>query len=190
MTDLPGGRTDRSWFRPLVDRLESAAGLDPPAGIVGTAVRRVTSPRRLKDALSGTWLGHPVHPVLTDVVIGSFLSATLLDLLGGDRSGTARRRLIALGLVAYPPTALTGANDWGDAEGADDGVRRAGLAHAAVNSGALALYSASLAARRRGAQGRGVLLGLAGAGALGVGAYLGGHLSFAKGVGVHPEVAA
>ena len=45
-----------------------------------------------RDALSGTWLGHALHPLLTDVVIGSFLNATLLDLLGGDETGRASER--------------------------------------------------------------------------------------------------
>ena len=58
----------------------------------------------LRDALSGTWLGHALHPLPTDVVIGSFLSATLLDLLGGDDTGRASERLIEVGLVTAAPT--------------------------------------------------------------------------------------
>jgi len=53
-----------------------------------------------------------------------------------------------------------------------------------VNASALAFYSASLAARRRGDSGRGRVLGLAGAGALGVGGYLGGHLAYVRGARV------
>jgi nitrite reductase/ring-hydroxylating ferredoxin subunit len=121
--------------------------------------------------------------MLTDVVIGSFLSATMLDLLGGDRDGEAAERLIAIGIAAYAPTALTGTHDWADSEPADPAIRRVGLAHAASNSTALALYAASLAARRRGSQGRGKLLGLAGASALGLGGFLGGHLTFTRAVG-------
>ena len=141
------------------------------------------SPGALKDGLSGTWLGHALHPALTDIVIGSFLGATLLDLLGGDPDGRARSRLIGAGLAAAGPTALTGANDWADTEPASDGVRRAGLVHGASNTGALSLYAASLAARRRGARRTGALLGLGGATMLLAGAYLGGHLSFSRGVG-------
>ena len=150
---------------------------------MGRRVRGLLSPGALKDTLSGTWLGHAVHPMLTDVVIGSFISASLLDLLGGDEDGRASERLIAVGIATYAPTALTGVNDWADTEPADDGVRRAGLVHAAVNSVALSLYTASLAARRRGSRRRGALLGAAGAAALGAGGFLGGHLYLAKGVG-------
>src|SRR5437763_9100717 len=97
--------------------------------MVGKAVRESVGRGRLKDALSGTWLGHPVHPMLTDVVIGSFTSASLLDLVapGSDR---ATERLIAVGLLAYLPTAAAGINDWADTEAVDDGVRRVGLVHA------------------------------------------------------------
>jgi nitrite reductase/ring-hydroxylating ferredoxin subunit/uncharacterized membrane protein len=167
----------------LIDRVESAAVLDPAAKAIGKRVRDVVSPGALKDALSGTWLGHALHPALTDVVIGSFLSATLLDLLGGDGDGHAGSRLIGVGLVAAGPTALSGANDWADTERGSDGVRRAGLVHAASNTGALSFYAASLAARRRGARRGAALLGLGGATMLLAGGYLGGHLSFSRGVG-------
>jgi nitrite reductase/ring-hydroxylating ferredoxin subunit len=103
--------------------------------------------------------------------------------LGGDRDGTAARRLIGVGIAAYGPTALTGVHDWADSEPGNDAVRRSGLAHAVTNGAALALYAASLAARRRGNDRHGKLLGLLGAGALGAGGYLGGHLVFAKGIG-------
>lgn len=142
----------------------------------------------MKDLISGTQLGHALHPLLTDVVIGSFLSATALDVIGGDDSGEASERLIALGIAAYAPTALTGTSDWADGGLGNVPVRRVGLAHAAFNATALGLYGSSLAARRRGRRARGVALGLAGAGALGAAAYLGGHLTLAQGVGVDQTV--
>src|SRR5215212_3426825 len=100
----------------VVDALESASALDGAAKVVGKTVRNVIPHGPVKDALSGTWLGHALHPLLTDVVIGSFTSATLLDLLGGDEDGRAAERLIAIGLAAYAPTAASGANDWADTE--------------------------------------------------------------------------
>lgn len=172
-----------SPLRPLLERLESLAVLDAPGQAIGAKVRGLLSPGAAKDALSGTWIGHALHPLLTDVVIGSWVSASLLDVLGGDDDGTAAQRLIAVGIAAYPPTALTGLSDWADSEPADERVRRIGLIHAATNAAALGLYAASLAARRRGDHGRGRLLGLAGGAALGAGGYLGAHMSFAQGVG-------
>ena len=67
----------------------------------------------------------------------------------------------------------------------DRRARPVGLAHASANLTASTLYAASLAARRRGAPGRGKLLGVAGGAVLSVGAFLGGHLSFTRGVGVN-----
>jgi nitrite reductase/ring-hydroxylating ferredoxin subunit/uncharacterized membrane protein len=169
----------------LVDSLESAAVLDGPAKKVGKSVRGSFEAGPVKDALSGTWLGHAIHPLLTDVVIGAFMSANLLDLLGGDRDGRASERLIALGLAAYAPTAVTGVSDWADSEVGSESVRRVGLVHAAANGTAAALYAASLVARLRGSRGRGKALALAGAGLLGGGGFLGGHLSFVRGVGMN-----
>ncbi|HYP47777.1 MAG TPA: Rieske (2Fe-2S) protein [Thermoleophilaceae bacterium] len=169
----------------LVDSLESAAVLDTPAKKVGKSVRGKIEPGPVKDALSGTWLGHAIHPLLTDVVIGAFMSANLLDLLGGDRDGRASERLIALGLAAYAPTAITGVSDWADSEVGSESVRRVGLVHAAANATAASLYAASLVARLRGSRGRGKALALAGAGVLGGGGFLGGHLSFVRGVGMN-----
>jgi len=173
----------RTPLEPLVRQIESASLLDAPAKQIGRFVRGSVPAGPVKDALSGTWLGHAVHPMLTDIVIGSFTSATLLDVVGPRGDGRAARRLIALGLLAYGPTAASGVSDWADSEPADDGVRRAGLVHAACNGLGASMYADSLLARRRGKHARGALLGLAGFGVMGVGAYLGGHLSLSKGVG-------
>ena len=80
--------------------------------------------RPVKDALSGSWLGHALHPLLTDVTIGSFTSAVALDWLGGDESEPAARRLIGLGLLSTLPTVASGYSDWADTELANDAVRR------------------------------------------------------------------
>ncbi len=170
-------------LEPLVRAIESAGVLDPLAEKVGARVRNVIPSGPVKDALSGTWLGHAVHPVLTDVVIGSFTAASMLDLLSPGGDGRAGERLIALGLAAYLPTAVAGASDWADSEAVDAGVRRVGLVHSACNAVGATFYSASLRARRRGARGRGAALGFAGMAVMSVGGYLGGHLSFTKGVG-------
>lgn len=174
----------RTPLESFVRRVESLELLDSPAKAAGRAIRSTIAHGKGKDLLSGTWLGHAVHPMLTDVVIGSFTSASLLDLLGGRDGAKASERLIALGIAAYAPTALTGLNDWADTEVADDRVRRAGVVHASSNALALGLYSASLALRRHGQRGKGVVLGVAGASVMMAGAYLGGHLSFTRGVGV------
>jgi nitrite reductase/ring-hydroxylating ferredoxin subunit/uncharacterized membrane protein len=160
--------------------------LDPVGKALGSAARTLFKPRRLKEALSGSWLGHPLHPVLTDVTIGTFTSAVLLDWLGGRENRSASRRLIGLGLLSAAPVVASGYSDWGDTETGNDAARRIGVVHAATNATAASLFAASWAARRRGDDGR--LLALVAATALTAGGYLGGHLSFAEGVGVDRNV--
>ena len=164
-----------------VERLGSDERLDQLSGPAGDAVRRALGRQPLKDALSGTWLGHPLHPLLTDLPIGFWTSAMMVDLLGGPRSRRAATQLVAWGVLSAVPAAATGAADWGDTT---EAPRRIGLVHAAANSVALGCYAASWWARVRGRHARGVALGLAGATAATVGGYLGGHLLQSLGVGV------
>ena len=191
------GDTDEPQYdTPRLHRLAATTGqleaLDAPAKRVAGVVRSVLPGGPVKDALSGTFLGHPLHPLLTDVPIGSWTSAVMLDWIGGSESRTAARRLLAAGILAALPTAAAGYSDWADTEMSSDTVRRTGLVHAAANIAALSMFTASYLARRRGRGGR--LLALTGAGAMAAGGHLGGHLSFVEGVGVdqtvfekHPE---
>ncbi|MDQ6617179.1 MAG: Rieske 2Fe-2S domain-containing protein [Actinomycetota bacterium] len=160
--------------------LESQPGVDRLGQPLNEAVHRVIRAGPVKDALSGTWLGHPLHPVLVMVPIGSWTSASIIDIAGGGRAATAARRLVGIGVLAALPAAVSGLTDWSDTAGAE---QRVGFSHATLNSVALALYGASWWARRR--QGpAGTVLALAGmAVATGAG-YLGGHLIYAQGVGV------
>jgi nitrite reductase/ring-hydroxylating ferredoxin subunit/uncharacterized membrane protein len=174
----------RPALHALAERLGELGVLDAPATAVGKLVRSAIPRGPVKDALSGTWLGHGLHPLLTDVPIGTWTSATILDLVGGRAGRRGADRLVAVGVIAATPTAVTGLSDWADTEPTSDGVRRIGSVHALANVTALGLYAASLAARAGGRRGTGVTLGLAGAGALAVGGHLGGHLSYARGVGV------
>jgi nitrite reductase/ring-hydroxylating ferredoxin subunit/uncharacterized membrane protein len=166
--------------RRLVDRLAATDALDTIGKPVATQVAKLVGTGPTKDLLSGTWMGHPLHPMLTDLPIGFWTSAFTLDLVGGKRSRKASQRLVALGILSSLPTAAAGLSDWSDTIGED---RRLGTAHALGNTAALGLYTLSWRARRKGRHGRGVLLGFLGAGAATVGGYLGGHLVFRKGVG-------
>ncbi len=168
----------------LAERLGETEALDVPAQRLAGVVRKVLKPGAVKDLLSGTFLGHPLHPMLTDVPIGTWTSAVILDLVGGRESQRAADLLIGTGVAAALPTAASGYSDWADTVQGNPSARRIGLVHAASNVSALALYSASLIARRRGRRGRGVALALSGLGALGLGGHLGGHLSYAEAVGV------
>jgi nitrite reductase/ring-hydroxylating ferredoxin subunit/uncharacterized membrane protein len=178
-----GGTPTSPILHALPERLAKLEQLDRPARALAAAAGRI-GPGRFKDALSGTWLGHALHPLLSDLPIGTWTSATVLDVIGGDESAAAADRLIGAGVLASLPTAVTGATEWADTERSDENVRRLGVVHATANVVALALFTASLRARRRGDRARGKALSFAGIGALTVGGHLGGHLSYAKGVGV------
>ncbi len=166
----------------FVRRIERFAPLDTVAKPVRGLVSRAVQPRLLRNLLSGTKLGHPAHPMLTDVPIGAWTMSALLDAVGGAGAEPAADLLIGVGIVSAIPTAMTGLNDWSDTIGAET---RLGTVHAAANVVALGFYAASLLARRAGRRGSGKALGLAGAGALMVGGFLGGHLSYARAVNVN-----
>ena len=164
-----------------VERLERAEALDDPAAALQEAIAVVVKPGPFKDVLSGTWLGHPVHPLLVTLPIGSWAGATVLDLTAGAGGRDAADRLVGLGVLTALPTALAGASDWLDTAG---GERRVGLVHAVGNYVAVGLMGASWLARKRGRRGTGVLLGLSANAVVLVTGYLGGHMSYSQGVGV------
>jgi nitrite reductase/ring-hydroxylating ferredoxin subunit/uncharacterized membrane protein len=166
----------------MVEKIGTVEALDGVAKPLTGVVKRVIGRGFVKDTLSGTALGHPVHPMLTDIPIGAFSSAALLDLVGGSGAESAADALVAAGIVTALPTALSGAADWSETYGEDS---RMGLVHALANAGALALYAASFVARRRGRRSAGRNLGLAGMAVMSAGGYLGGHLSYSSGVGVN-----
>ena len=124
-------------------------------------------------ALRGEWMGHALHPALTDLPIGLFTAAAALDLLGGKATHPAAQKLVGLGLLSAVPTALTG---WAEWSRADHRAQRVGIAHAALNVASLGLYAGSWMARRRSHHGLGAALSLAGSGITVAAAYLGGHL--------------
>jgi nitrite reductase/ring-hydroxylating ferredoxin subunit/uncharacterized membrane protein len=169
----------------LARSLEQLDAVDPVAGAVSEWVNDRLPPGPVKDLLSGTWLGHPLHPMLIVLPLGSWASATVLDLVGGRRSRKAADRLVGIGVLAAAPTAAAGLSDWADTVGK---ARRVGVFHALFNYLAVTLYALSWWNRRRGRRARGVAQGLMGFAAVGVSGYLGGHLSYNKGVGVDATV--
>lgn len=170
----------------MMTRLEEARSLDPASDKLQAAVNAAVKPQFLRDLLHGTWLGHPLHPVLVQMPVGAFVSAGILDLLPGKRK--ASTVLIAAGTAAVTPAVAAGLLDWSQMT---RDRRRVGLVHAAANTVAAGLYAASLVARLRGRTTRGKALSFAGLSVAGLGAYLGGHLSYAQGAGVNqaaPEI--
>jgi nitrite reductase/ring-hydroxylating ferredoxin subunit/uncharacterized membrane protein len=164
----------------VAERLERQEGLDAPAQMITRVIRRIIKPGVVKDTLHGVPSGHPVHAPLTDVPVGAWTSAAVLDLLPGTER--ASRILIAAGLAGAVPTVLTGWTDWSALHREQ---QRVGLVHALGTGTAAALYSFSLLARIRGRQGVGKALSFAGLGALLTGAFLGGHLAFRLAAGAN-----
>ncbi|QBR92641.1 DUF2231 domain-containing protein [Nocardioides euryhalodurans] len=163
-------------------QLEDATALDAPVSALEPKIGALFGSGTRGSVLRGEWLGHALHPVLTDLVLGTWTSATLLDLLGGEESAAAARRLVGIGVLGAAPTAWTG---WAEWSGARPREKRVGVVHAVSNATAIGLYAASWLARRRGGRGSGTGLALGGATAAAVGGYLGAHLASARKVGSH-----
>lgn len=158
--------------------IERASFLDKPADALADAVEPVYSNPAVQQVASGSPIGHPLHPLLVTIPVGAWSSSLVFDALGDD---SAASTLIALGALSAVPTAFTGMHDWSTTMGAE---RRVGFVHAIFNTLALSAYVASLIARRQGRRGLGIGLSLVGMSAVSGGGWLGGHLSYAMGVGV------
>lgn len=153
---------------PLSERVAAAQGL-----IYGPAIDWA----RRSPFHTGV-LGHSIHPMLTDLTLGCWTSASILDLAGGRQARRSATLLVGAGLAAAVPTAIAGAGDWAAMTGAE---RRIGAVHALGTDAAVVLLLGSLIARQRGRYALGVKLGLAG-NAIGAGAgFLGGHLALTRG---------
>ncbi|MBL6276887.1 Rieske (2Fe-2S) protein [Micromonospora fiedleri] len=170
-------------MRELLTKIEQNSRLDRFGDRLQRAVQGTLRGQRVRDLLHGVWLGHPLHPAMVQVTVGSWMSAAVLDLLPGQRR--AATALIAVGTASAVPSAVAGLNDW--AALARD-QRRVGLVHAASNSVALVLYGGSLAARMSGRHGLGRTLGFLGLSAASAGAYIGGHLAYKQGAQVNVSV--
>jgi uncharacterized membrane protein len=169
-----------AWIANSVARIEGDERLDAAAQRLAPLVQRVSS-GTAGAILRGEWLGHALHPLLTDFPLGCWLSAGLLDLVGGKSSRRAAQRLVGFGVLTAVPTAASGLADFGTIT--DNRTRRVGVVHAVGNGVVLLCYFRSWRARRAGRHLRGRLWGFTG-GTLAWGTgYLGGHLSLARGAG-------
>lgn len=144
--------------------------------------------RPLKDFLHGTFLGHPLHPLLTDVPIGAWTVAAVcdaLDVIGIRRYRDAATVAIGIGALGAVGAAVTGLADWSDTK---DEPQRLGMLHAILNTASLTSYVTSLIARRSGARRLGIAAAFAGYGFMSLAAYLGGELSLGMQLGVKHTV--
>ncbi len=163
----------------LLDRLEQEPRADAVIDAAGRGVRALPL-RGGRDLLHGRWLGHPLHPLMVQVPMGTWLSAAVLDLFPG-RSREAGL-LVGVGLATAAPAALAGTVDWAELHRRQ---QRTGLVHALANATAVGLYAASLACRLKGRTGAGRALGFLGLTAAGAGGMLGGHLAYRQASGAN-----
>lgn len=172
---------------PPIERVSDALQ-DFIKALIGSNRRR---PRRLKSLLHGTWLRHPLHPLLTDIPIGAWVLAALFDIIWLIAPKTwawaaqGAVVVVAVGALAGIGAVLTGMADWSDSYGAE---RRTGFWHGLLNSTALILYIVSLVFRLQAPGWQsltGAVLGFIGVVTVTYGGYLGGDMVFGKGTGVN-----
>ena len=142
-----------------------------------------------RNVLDGVWLEAPLHPVLTDIPIGSWTAALVfdgLDLATGKKSVRhAADASLVFGTLGALGAAATGLSDWRYLSG---GSRRMGVAHALLNSIGLTLSVVSLVQRATGRRNAGRLVFLTGYSISGMAAHLGGELSYHYGLRVDRNV--
>lgn len=174
----------------FVNRISEQPWLNTGADAVKGAVRKFygglgPASVPVRNFLHGVWLGHPLHPVITDIVIGSFTTTAVLDLVeaaGREKQiAPANDIVLATGIVSGLSAAAAGITDWHVLKGSP---KRIGFLHMLLNVSATVLYIFSFVARKSGNRGLGRALAWTAYGTVFGGAYLGGHLVFVKNIGV------
>lgn len=163
----------------LIAVIERQGWLETSAQWLGTALRPLReSPvgGRVFDLLHGRVMGHALHPALSDLPIGLWLGAVVLEVASEHRASTI---LAAGGVIAGLATAATGVADWTVSDGRD---RRVGLLHGLTQTVAIALVAGSVVLRIVDVPTGAVVLLVTGAGLSMASAYLGGHLVLGRGV--------
>jgi len=165
----------QEWLKPVEERLQN---------LVHKRFR-FRGGRQLKNFLHGTWIGHPLHVILTDVPIGAWTIAIVFDALDAvstrQRYQPAADTAVGIGLAGALGAAAAGLTDWQDI---DPPARRIGLVHGLLNVVSVALFGGSLLARRRGRRASGRSLAVLGYAVSAVAARLGGNLVYGKKIGV------
>jgi nitrite reductase/ring-hydroxylating ferredoxin subunit/uncharacterized membrane protein len=167
------------WLEPVADFLQK---------VVGGTYKVLGNPgRSLKTFMHGTWLGHPLHPVITDIPLGAWTLALLFDIIylvrGTHGWVSAADVSIVVGLLGALGAAVTGYTDWNETIGRE---RRVGVAHGLLNTVVIVIYLASLSLRVSGSsRGLAIVLALVGYALVLTAAFLGGDLVFGIGTGVN-----
>jgi nitrite reductase/ring-hydroxylating ferredoxin subunit/uncharacterized membrane protein len=189
---MPERRRLDSFGRRFVRYWEDQEALEKPAEKLSAFYKqlgpKLPGGQKTVNFLNGTYLGHPLHPLLTDLPIGAFTFAMMFDMAttGRKEPSKAATTLLAAGLAAVPITALAGSLDWQHTNGK---TRRVGFGHVVLNGLGATVMAASLVSRLRGT-GPTRTLNYLGNGTLTLSAYLGGHLVLEALVGTKHEAEA
>lgn len=167
LSDRLDGLGDSRWIEPLERAMETRARRLAELG------------DDTMDALSGQWLGHPVHLALTDVPLGAWTAVLAMDVVdtleGEERMSPGAELALGVGIAGAAGAAITGLADWHREPARRD--RRVGVVHGLMSGGATALMVTSLVLRKLGARPQGRAVGLAGYAIAAVAAAVGGHLA-------------
>ncbi len=168
----------QEWLEPVGEEIQKA---------VSAAFESTGEPgQKVKNFLHGTWLGHPLHPVLTDIPLGAWTTAlasdAMAEITGRDEFEKCADTAIGVGLVGSVAAAVTGLTDWKETDGR---ARNVGLAHGLLNSAGALLYLTSFVLRKR--RQRSIARGFStlGFAVAATAAYLGGKLVYSERIGVN-----
>jgi nitrite reductase/ring-hydroxylating ferredoxin subunit/uncharacterized membrane protein len=160
------------------------AGMQQVANV--TLCWKGTVGQKIRNFLHGTWLGHPLHAAITDLPVGAWTTAAILDvreMVTGDESlSKGTDAVVGIGLIGAMGAAVAGLNDW---QYTDGRPRRLGALHGLLNVSAATMYLGSWLMRRNGNRTGGQILGLMGWGTVVFSAYLGGTLAYRERIGVN-----
>ncbi len=175
--DISDVLDDQEWMTPLAEGVQGAVESTYKAG--------GTTGQTIKNFLHGKFLGHPLHPVLTDIPIGAWTMALAFDALDAVRGkrdlSKAADTAVGIGLVGAVGAAASGLTDY---QASGEQSPNTGLVHGVLNLAATALYVTSLIYRRKGARSKGRTYGLLGFATMTAAAYLGGELIYGQRIGV------
>lgn len=166
------------------DWVENAAAAIQPA-VINAFESAGKAGATAKNLLHGTWLGHPLHPILTDIPLGAYTVTAVMDVMelcGKEDLKRGADASLAIGLGGAAGAALTGITDWTATSGQN---RRVGMMHATLNIGATILNTLSFVLRKKKTN-RKLAIGasFAAYGITALSAYLGGHLVYGAQIGV------
>jgi len=167
--------------------LKEVSALDSAAetvsrGIHNAVLKGGEPARQVADALHGKWLGHPLHPALTDFVVGAFAFGSLFNLVGGELNRKIAKSLITAGAITAVPTALAGATDFSTVP---KRAMNTAAVHGLLNSTALVFYLMSLRNGNEEPSTSSRLWSTLGFGTMFVSAWLGGKMTYHYRVGVN-----